>query len=433
MDAQPTDPPASMDIPEAARALGGAPLTEDALRVHVWPLFSRVREALGDRIYLANHSLGRPPDRTAEDVRRAVDLWYTELGGAWDGWSEIRSRYRAGIAELIGCARHDAVVPKTSVAQGLRAVLNALPEPTPNVVTTRGEFDSVDHVLKASAHKGRARVRFVDADGAGALDGREIAAAITDETDLVVVSVVAFVTGQIVPRLGEVIERARERGVLVLLDTYHAAGVMPLRFDDLGADFMVGGNYKYTRGGPGACWLAIHPRHLTEGGTPDPGGLFTLDTGWFAKREPFAYQRSETVDLAPGGDGWLEATPAVLAEAQALAGLELTNALGVERLRAHNLDQQRRLTDLLGDAGVRTVRVARPDQPEPSHGAFVLVPVENAEAALAALDERGVTADARPCPTTGSWSVRLCPDLLTSDDELVRASRALAEALGRIG
>ena len=56
-------------------------LDEDWLRANVWPRFSR---ALARKeIYLANHSLGRPPDRMAEDVRSAIDAWYHDLDGAW--------------------------------------------------------------------------------------------------------------------------------------------------------------------------------------------------------------------------------------------------------------------------------------------------------------------------------------------------------------
>ena len=49
-------------------ALAAGPLTEDAVRMHVAPLFSRVLAAHRDRVYLANHSLGRPLDATSDDV-----------------------------------------------------------------------------------------------------------------------------------------------------------------------------------------------------------------------------------------------------------------------------------------------------------------------------------------------------------------------------
>ena len=68
--------------------------------------------------------------------------------------------------------------------------------------------------------------------------------------------------------------------------------------------------------------------------------LRTPDTGWFAKKDMFTYARPEPPEFGPGGDAWLESTPPVLAPIQALAGLELTLELGVERIREHNLEQK---------------------------------------------------------------------------------------------
>ena len=53
-------PPTLAAIEEAVATLGAGPLDDAALARHVAPLFSRYRAAFGDRIYLANHSLGRP-------------------------------------------------------------------------------------------------------------------------------------------------------------------------------------------------------------------------------------------------------------------------------------------------------------------------------------------------------------------------------------
>jgi hypothetical protein len=48
------------------------PISESWLRKRVWPRFARVRKE-HRRIYLANHSLGRPPDRVASDVQHALE------------------------------------------------------------------------------------------------------------------------------------------------------------------------------------------------------------------------------------------------------------------------------------------------------------------------------------------------------------------------
>src|SRR5262249_58834295 len=78
-------------IETAVAALGPGPLNEEGLRAHVAPLFSQVLSAQGGRIYLANHSLGRPLDVTQDDVREGLALWTSKLGDAWDAWGDEMS------------------------------------------------------------------------------------------------------------------------------------------------------------------------------------------------------------------------------------------------------------------------------------------------------------------------------------------------------
>jgi kynureninase len=410
-----------MSILETIDRLPLGPLEEESLRQYVFPLFSRVLNAFPDEIYLANHSLGRPLDKTAQDVAEALDLWYTRLDGAWsdDAWPAALERFRSQIASLIGARDGNAVVPKTSAGQGLRAVLNALPSNDPkrglNVVATRGEFDSLDFILKTYASKGRVEVSWVEADPKSneipVFTPNSIIGKIENGTDLIVVSQIAFSTGHILPEMDRIVRAAHSAGATILVDAYHAAGVIPLHMEESGIDFMVGGSYKYTRGGPGACWLALHSRHLES-------GLQTLDTGWFAKRNPFSYERADTPEFGFGGDAWLESTPPVLTYYQAAAGLELTLAIGVERLREYNLRQVQFLRSRMRDQGVACHQPANPFE----FGAFALVPCPNPGEFCRRLKYEGVNADHR------GGAVRFGPDLLTTDSELERA----AEITGRM-
>lgn len=414
-------------IRSAVAALGTGPLSEAALVEHIHPLFSRALERNGDEIYLANHSLGRPLDQTAHDIAEALDHWYTGMDGAWEPWLAERDAYRARVAGLIGRSDPMAVVPKTSAAQGIRAVINALPSQIPDIVATRGEFDSIDFVLKAYAHRGRARLRWVPCDDDARFDAGRIIDAIKPGTDLVVISQVFFATGQILEDLGRVVSHAHDLGARVLVDAYHAAGVLPMSMDRIGCDAMIGGNYKYTRGLAGACWLALADSMLTPGGVPSPDQPAPIDTGWFAKAEPFAYHRTELPEYATGGDGWLEATPPVLTYYQSRAGLELTLALGVDRLRAYSLGQLALLRSNLHAAGIQTATIN--SDPE-RHGAYLLIPTEHGKQAVARLKSAGVNADARPSPAGRPWFVRLCPDILNTETELAEASVRVARALG---
>jgi kynureninase len=220
------------------------------------------------------------------------------------------------------------------------------------------------------------------------------------EADLVVLSSVMFRTGEIVQHLPRLIHDAHAARALVLLDVYHHAGVLPLDLATLDTDFAIGGSYKYTRGGPGACWLYVRPGLVET--------LRTPDTGWFAKKEVFSYARPEPPEFGPGGDAWLESTPPVLAPFQALAGLEFTLWLGVERIRRYSLEQKARLASLLPVDGAGK-----------EHGAFVTLKHAQAGELAATLEKQKIKVDAR-----GEY-LRLCPDFLNTRDEIELAASTL--------
>ena len=402
-------PPSTQDRIAAALApIGEGPLTAAGIRSHVAPLFSRALARDASRIYLANHSLGRPLDAMEDDVREALAAWYGSMGEAWGAWEAEMRAYRTRLAALLGAPRPDAVVPKSSAGQGLRAVLNAL-DGRPRVVATSGEFDSLDLILRAFAHRGRIELAVVGARDDGQYEAEDVVAAIGARVDLVVVSQVMFQTGQRLDRLDRIVDAAHAAGGRVLLDVYHSLGALPVDVVAYDVDFAVGGAYKYLRGGPGACFLYVAPRHLDA-------GLATLDTGWFAKAERFAYGRPDPPRFAPGGDAWLESTPPVLPFYQARAGQLFTLAAGVPRLRAYSLAQQRSLVEALAVRGI----VAEGGTAD--RGAFVVVRRDDAARLAERIKSAGIDADAR-----GPF-LRLCPDVLTTAEEIVRAAEALARA-----
>jgi kynureninase len=395
-------------IEAAVAAMGDGPLTEAALAAHVAPLFSRMRAAAPQRAYLANHSLGRPLDAVEDDVREALAAWYAKQGDAWADWLAEIEAFRARLAALMGAPRADCVVPKASAGQGLRAILNAYDERL-RVVATRGEFDSLDVILREYARRGRIALALVEAGADGRHATPDIVAAIGRGADLVVLSEVIFNTGQRLDDVRGIVAAAHRAGARVLLDVYHSLGAFPVDVAALDVDYAVGGSYKYLRGGTGACFLYLAPRHLD-------GGLRTLDIGWFAKRDRFDYTRPDPPALAAGGDAFLESTPAVLPYYQARAGQVLVRALGVARQRAYSRAQQALLVEALAAHGI-AARGGGDD-----HGAFVVVRHDRARDLAAALRVRGFVTDAR-----GPW-LRLCPDVVTTQAELVQVAAALAVA-----
>jgi kynureninase len=398
-----------VSIRDAVGGMGGGALSEELLRQHVFPLFGKVLARPG--IYMANHSLGRPLDRTQEDLREGFALWQERLGDVWDGWMEEEQAHRARIARLIGAPRADCVVPKTSAGQGLRTVLNALPG-VPRVVSTTGEFDSVDVILKQYRAIGRIALETVECGGGAGIELGRLMDVVGRGCELVVISQVMFMTGEVTAGLAELAEACHRVGARLLVDVYHAVGVIPVDVAGMGADFAIGGCYKYLRGGPGACYLYLSPDALGS-------GLKPLDVGWFGKAEPFRYERPDPPAFAKGGDAFLESTPPVLTYYQARAGQQFMESIGVERMRAYCMDRLARLKGYLGEAGVRA------EGGDGRHGAFLTVRHPEATEMARRLEGRGVTTDAR-----GEW-LRLCPDCLTTGEEMRRVAAAVSEVMGR--
>ena len=399
----------SVSIQEAVAQLGPGALTEQAIRRHVRPLFSRT---LASSVkYLANHTLGRPLDQMEADVAEGARVWSESLRDAWTPWLAEEQAYRAALARLLGLERQDCVVPKVSAGQALRAVLNALPAGA-TVLTTHKEFASVAVVLAQYAAQGRLRVVFASPESDGA---ESMVEALRREprVQLVVISQVFYADGKMFEQIQELASACRSHYAELLVDCYHSLGVVPVDWKALGCDYLIGGCYKYLRGGPGAAFLALAPR--AADGVP-------RDSGWFAQEPgPNAYDpwRPGGPALRKGGDGWLDGTPPVLTYYQARSGLAFTRAIGVERLRAYSLAQLRHLRGLLAERGIAS------EGGDERRGAFLTIATEQAAEIVRNLAEQGIAVDAR------DGGLRVCPDLLTTRDELEQVAHAIAKCWAR--
>ena len=403
----------------AFAGIPGGALSASSVDQHIRSLFSRVLSAHERMAYLANHSLGRPLDASFTNIIRGATAWAEQLDEAWTNeyWLGEALKFRSMIGRLLGLEDPSAVVLKISAGQGLRAVLNSFPvDQVVNVVATRGEFDSADFILKAYLEAGRVNVRWVEPGShegpVHLFDASDILSAIDNTTDLVTISAVMFGTGQILGGMDEIIDKAHRHGSLVLVDAYHALGVFPFSMRDLGADFCVGGCYKYLRGGPGACFLAIAP-HILESGRK------TLDTGWFAKKDTFTYQRLDSAERGEGGDAWLESTPPVLVPYQATPGLEFTLTVGVDRIRTYMNEV---LADFRETFLSADLPVFVPKNPS-DWGGFALIPRSDATQLSERLRGVGVVTDAR------RDFVRFGPDLLTTHADIEQAAVGLRKVL----
>lgn len=386
-----------------------APLTRQEIEEQIAPLFTRHKP---NGIYLANHSLGRPLDATQDRINEYLNHWYEDLDDAWTPWLAGIDTFQNKVKSLLRLPDPGHVVLKTSAGQGLRAVLNCFPMMSINVVATSMEFDSIDFILRTYEQRGSIHELILIEprnDGPVPLFHADDIIAALPQANLLILSVVNFTTGQIFPELDRVIAEAHKNRCRVILDCYHSFGVIDQPWPN--ADFAIGGSYKYVHGGPGACWLAVNPQIQL-----DPEYDQTLDTGWFAKKELFGYQR--TADRATDQRAWWESTPPVIQAYQALAGLEYLEHFTVEKLRATNLAQQAEMRHIFRQ---HDVPIFEPEDPN-LFGAFSLLPAQNHKEIVAHLKQNKIKVDSR------NGFVRFGPHPLNTTEEFEAVARVLKES-----
>lgn len=362
------------------------------------------------RILLTGHSHQAWPDVAREAQLRAFDDAADQVDDKWGRAFEAADALRAGVASRLG-AEPDEIALAQNTHELVVRFLSALDlRARPHLVTTAGEFHTIDRQLHRLAEEG-VRVTFVDASEPAALAER-LASEVRDDTAAVLCSTVLFQTSSIVPGLAGLAAHARSKGAQVLFDAYHAFQVVPFSIASLHAEaFVVGGGYKYAQLGEGNCFLRV-PRALAE--------LRPSITGWFAGFGALADPRAPGRVAYPArpADRWAGSTYDPTSHYRARAVLSFFDAhdMTPERLRATSLRQTARIL-----AGLEGFDVVTPREASARAG-FVSVRVRDAQRVVEALRARRVFVDAR------GDIVRLGPAPYLLDDEIDRGVAAFREA-----
>jgi len=365
-----------------------------------------------DRVLLTGHSHQAWPDVAREGQLRAWDDAARLVDDKWEAAFAAAERVRGGVAQRIG-VHADEIALGASTHELVARFLSALDlRARPRIVTSRGEFHSAHRQLTRLAEAGL-DVVFVEPTPQGTLASR-IASEVNERTSAVIVSSVLFETSSIVPGLAALAARARSLGAEVLIDAYHAFGVVPFAAPDLGAHaFVVAGGYKYAQWGEGNCFLRV----------PPSCALRPVYTGWFSDFAHLSAPRDAS-RIGYGSrpaDRFAGSTYDPTSHYRAAAVLDFfdAHALTIPKLRALSVRQTQRLIDGLDGLDVLTPRTAE------GRGGFVAVRMPNASTVVAALRSRGIFVDAR------GEVLRLGPAPYVTDAEIDRALTALRELAPR--
>jgi kynureninase len=381
------------------------------------PHYSHFRVA--DRLLLTGHSHQAWPDVAREPQLQAYDDAAELVDDKWDRAVARADDVRAGFRRLLcdpgsdialGASTHDVVVRFLS-ALDLSGARRRL-------VTSTGEFHTLRRQLARLAEAG-IDVEWVAAEPAATLAER-LAGVVDARTAAVLVSAVLFETARVVPDLDSLATACRSIGAELLVDAYHALGVMPFPIHGLGLTdaWVVGGGYKYLQLGEGNCFLRM-PAHA--------GQLRPVVTGWYADFDTLPEQpRPDPVAYGRGAQRFAGATydPTSHYRAARVFGFFEEQGLTAELLHRSYRHQLEVLTREFDALGVPEEVMTR-DRATPlsSFGGFLALRTPNASGVQAYLRDRGVSSDSR-----GRF-LRLGPAPYLSDSQLEAAVGTLGEVL----
>lgn len=360
-------------------------------------------------IYFNTCSLGALATRVEAAVGRFLALWHEHGASAWYGpWWETMGALRARCAAAVG-ADPDEIALFPSITAALTAVASAFDyRDRPRVVMSRLDFPTTVYQWLVKRDAGVEPVVLAGRDRL-AMTPDDYAAATNRRTQLVVASHVYFTSGY-VQDLAGIADIAHAHGALCLIDAYQGIGQLPTDVHASGVDFLVTGSLKWLLGGPGFAFLYVR-RGLHD-------RLHPNDIGWFAHREQFAF-RTDAFEPAPDARRFEGGTPSVAAVYAADEGLSIVLEIGIERLRARQLDLVGDLVERLRGVGL----ASRVPEDLARHAGIVTVPVPDPQAAVAALRQRRIIVDSRP------GVVRLSPYFYNSVEDNRTVTSALREVL----
>jgi isopenicillin-N epimerase len=207
-----------------------------------------------DVVYLNHGSFGACPRSVFEEYQRLqLELEREPAEFLARQYPERIAAARRVLAEYVGAGPGNLhFVPNATAA--LNTVARGLPlAEGDEVLAPTGEYGGVDRLWRYVCE--RSGARYVRASGSS-LD--ELWDAVVPETRVICVSHVSCFTGGIFA-VEELVEPARERGILTLVDGAHAPGQIPLALDELGADFYAGNCHKWLCSPKSAGFLYVRP------------------------------------------------------------------------------------------------------------------------------------------------------------------------------
>jgi kynureninase len=382
--------------------------------------------------YFAGNSLGLQPKATRVELMEDLADW-ARLGveGHLDAarpWLPYHELLTAPAARLVGALPSEVVV-MNSLTVDLHLLMVSFYRPTEKrnrIVIEDAAFPSDSYAVRSQARfhgldPDTTVVRLKPRDGEDTLRTDDVLGALTNEVALLMLGGVNYLTGELMD-IPAITAAARDKGVVVGWDLAHAAGNVPLKLHEWGADFAAWCSYKYLNSGPGAlAGVFVHERHHAN---PDLNRF----EGWWSTEPATRYEMTPTTRPPRSADAWQVSNPPIFAMGPVRTSLQIFDEVGMPALRERSLRLTTYLRGLFDEVvATRPLSVITPREPE-RHGCQLSVRLHegNAGALTKRLRfEHGVIADARQPDV-----VRFAPvPLYSTYEDCRRAADALAKTV----
>lgn len=241
-----------------------------------------------DVTFLNHGSFGACPEPVFESYQR----WQRELerqpveflGRRLDG---LLNAAREQIAAYVN-ADADSVVFVPNATAGLNAVARSLAlEPDDEILTTDHEYGALDKTwefvcLKTGARYVRQPIPLPVTTAADFVE--TFWQGVTERTKVIFISHITSPTALTFP-IEPIVARAREAGILTIVDGAHVPGQIPLDMTRLGADFYSGNFHKWLCAPKGSAFLYAAPQHHAMIAPPTVSWGWTEDASFVGKMQ----------------------------------------------------------------------------------------------------------------------------------------------------
>jgi selenocysteine lyase/cysteine desulfurase len=355
------------------------------------------------KVYLNSCSYGALPI----EAMRAFEHYVAERnekGADWEDWVRTSEALRSSLATLLG-AKADEIALTTSASAGLSALASALhfEGPRRKIIVTDLDFPTNCHVWYAQELRGAQVVRLPARNGVVPLEA--FADAIDDETLLVATSHISYLNGARIDAQA-LIELAHARGAYALIDEFQAAGTLAQTAAQLGADFAVGGTFKYLLGTAGMAYL-----YVREALVP---ALVPTTTGWFAQADVMAMDVTG-YRPSPSARRFEAGTPAVVNTYAAAAGIGVILEVGLPAIAARIVELTTQVKEEARRAGYALAT------PPDAHGALIALRSTDERRLVAELLQAGIVTSSR------GGNIRVAPHAYNDSKDVDTLFRTLRE------